>query len=515
MAWGALFKAELFALSSSWVLRGWIIALGLTEFFLLSGTLLRNRVEPVPASSVLAGQLDGYLLVWSLVIIVIGAGSISMEANVIADSILSRACTRTQYILAKLLARALAVGCVYLVSSGIAAFCAWRYAANDMTLATMFTGISIVGLAVLLLLAIGIALSVIFNNTVFAIVGTLLLWYVASPIFNFVGANYLSPTSLVQNLPQIMKDPNQPQVMQVTATPTSMTVVFSKELNAAKAEEPGNYLLEGSDGALPPAQTAVYDKARGSVVLSGLDLPAGQTIKVTVRNVTDIGGSDISPAADSASTDGPIQKLASDSTPDEKPDTASTSKTSKSRTKSHTKPDPSVPATPEPAPNEALAALAAANDPGSGKGKSNASGIKKKSAKAGKSGDHTPPRVTQCSATTSSVRVTFSKEMDPKDAEIVAHYIVENPPGHTQPARAATYSSGSHTVLLSGLKLSLDSMVKVTARDVTDSHGNAIGTRGNSATYADVTTWKYLLGLGIPTLVFAAIAMLGFARRDL
>jgi hypothetical protein len=113
------------------------------------------------------------------------------------------------------------------------------------------------------------------------------------------------------------------------------------------------------------------------------------------------------------------------------------------------------------------------------------------------------------------VRITFSKEMDPKDAEVVAHYIIENPPGHTQPARAATYSPGSNTVLLSGLKLSLDSMVKVTVKDVTDSHGNAIGTRGNSATYADVTTWKYLLGLGVPTLVFAMVAAFGFSKRDL
>jgi hypothetical protein len=121
----------------------------------------------------------------------------------------------------------------------------------------------------------------------------------------------------------------------------------------------------------------------------------------------------------------------------------------------------------------------------------------------------------QCSATATSVKVTFSEEMDAKDAERVAHYIIENPPGHTQPARAATYSSGGHTVLLSGLKLSLDSMVKVTARDVKDANGNKIAARGNSATYADVTTWKYLLGLGLPTLAFGLLAIAVFSKRDL
>lgn len=253
---------------------------------------------------------------------------------------------------------------------------------------------------------------------------------------------------------------NRPQVLQAVATPTSMTVVFSKELDAAKAEEPGNYLLEGDEGALAPAQTAVYDKVRSSVVLSGLDLPAGQKIKVTVRNVTDIGGSDISPAADSASTDAPIEK--SDSASEKSQHTASSSKTSGSL------PASDLPgSTPSAAyPNPALDALASGKSSRAGAGKSTASDgssssgdIKSKPASSrpagGKSGDRTPPRVTQCTATASS------------------------------------------------------------ARDVLDSHGNAIGARGNSASYADVTTWKYLLGLGIPTLVFALVAMFGFSRRDL
>lgn len=262
-------------------------------------------------------------------------------------------------------------------------------------------------------------------------------------------------------------------------------------------------------------------------MLSGLDLPAGQKIKVTVRNVTDIGGSEISPAADSVSTDAPIEKPSSDSTSEKNQDAVSSSKTSKSAPASGVKIDSPGAAPAAVYPNPALDALVSGTGSGNGEAKSTTSSTgsgagdtkgKRASSRTtvgGKSGDRTAPRVTQCTATASSVRVTFSKEMDPKDAEVVAHYIIENPPGHTQPARAATYSAGSKTVLLSGLKLSLDSMVKVTARDVLDSHGNAIGTRGNSASYADVTTWKYMLGLGIPTLVFAIVAMFGFSRRDL
>ena len=41
MAWTALFTTELLALCRSWVLRGWLIALALAEFFMLTRALLR------------------------------------------------------------------------------------------------------------------------------------------------------------------------------------------------------------------------------------------------------------------------------------------------------------------------------------------------------------------------------------------------------------------------------------------------------------------------------------------
>jgi ABC-type transport system involved in multi-copper enzyme maturation permease subunit len=477
MAWSALFKAELLALSRSWVLRGWLIALGLTEFVVLSGTMMQNRLTPVPASSVLAAHLNGFLLVWSLVIIVLGAGSISMESDVIADSILSRACTRTQYIAAKLLSRALVVLGVYLLSSVIAGYCAWRYAANDLTLSTLSTGITVVGLAVLLLLSLGIALSVFLNNTIFAVVGMLLLWYVASPIFSFLGADYLSPASLTRNLPRILKDPDAPLFLQCTATTTSLTLTFSKHLDPQKAEEPGNYLLEGENGANYTARTAVYDRARTSVILGGLDLPPDGTVKVTVRNVTDAGGSAISPAADSMTATVPR--------PTQSPGTAAPSGNAGTPSGGSPAPAGSSAASPQMAPASV------------------------------KSAGRTSPRLVQCVASSSSLKVVFSEEMDPKDAEAVENYIVENPPGRTQPTLAAVYNSGTRTVLLSGLKISLDDPVKVTVRNVRDRHGNPISSRANSAVYSEVTVWKYVLGFGLPTLLVSLLAIAWFSRRDL
>ena len=510
MASSALFQAELLALSRSWVLRGWLIALALTEFFMLSSTLLQSHVKPTPASGILAAHLNGFLLVWSLVIIVLGAGSISMESDVISDSILSRACTRTQYIAAKLLSRAFVVLGIYLISSGIAGYCAWRFASNDMTLSTLSAGILVVGLAVLLLLALGIALSVLFNNTIFAVVGMLLLWYVASPIFSFIGADYLSPASLTRNLPRILKDPDAPLLLQGTATTTSLTLAFSKSLDPQTAEDPANYALEGENGAAYTARTAVYDKTRTSVILGGLYLPSGGTVKVMVRNVTDAGGVAISPAADTMTVTIPPAPPGAGTLPR----SAGVAPTGGSlpSAAAPTSPGNSAGSTGSPAPvggasassgslPSSRASSAASSSPTQPVADTSAGGI--------------VPRVVQCTATTSSLKVDFSTEMDPKDAETVENYVIENPTGQTHPAVAAVYNTATHSVLLSGLHLSLDDPVKVTVRSVRDKNGSPISSRANSAVYSEVTVWKYVLGFGIPTLLVSLLAMVWFSRRDL
>ncbi len=539
MASSALFKAELLTLSRSWVLRGWLIALALTEFFVLSITLLQNRVRPTPASGILATHLNGFLLIWSLVIIVLGASSISMESDVISDGILSRACTRTQYIAAKLLSRAFVVLGIYLLSSAIASYCAWRFAANDMTLATVSAGVLVVGLAVLLMLALGIALSVLFNNTIFAVVGMLLLWYVASPIFSFLGVDYLSPASLTRNLPRILKDPDAPLFLQGAATTTSLTLAFSKNLDPPTAEDPANFLLEGEAGVTYTARTAVYDKARTSVILGGLELPPGKTIKVTVRNVTNAGGVAISPAADSmtvtvphATSDvAPVAPSTGADLPSGESLTSATAPTSSGYSAAPTGATPRSVGSPAPVSGSrgtVGAAVPAAGLAGS-QGSSGyrppsdtppSSAAAPRTVSPAQPAPDTPairavPRVVLCIATVSSLRVDFSEDMDPKDAETVENYIIENPAGQTHPAIAAVYNAAARTVLLSGLHLSLDDPTKVTVRNVKDRHGNPISSRANSAVYSEVTVWKYVLGFGIPTLLVSALAMVWFSRRDL
>ena len=78
-----------------------------------------------------------------------------------------------------------------------------------------------------------------------------------------------------------------------------------------------------------------------------------------------------------------------------------------------------------------------------------------------------------------------------------------------------TYSPTAHTVLLSGFSFSSDDPVKVTVKHVRSMAGVTISSRNNTATYAALTTWKYVLGLGLPSLFAFIISVAWFARRDL
>lgn len=295
----ALIKADIASQARSWVLRGWVAALVLVQFFAIATSIVGARAVRIPASTIIATNLSGFIVVWSIVIIVLAAGSVSLEAEIISDGILSRACTRTQFIVAKLIARAAVILAIYAVAVGAVAYAAYRYAPADVLLSSVLISIGIVGLAILLLVSIGVLFSVAFQNMVLSVVALLLLWYVASPVFTFLGAEYLSPASLTRTLPVMLKDPNAPQVLHCTATEKTVTVVFSEPLDRDTAENVLNYEIDNGDGGTLAAATATYDRQKTSVLLGGVELAPGTALKVRVQGVTDTGGTPVSPSANS------------------------------------------------------------------------------------------------------------------------------------------------------------------------------------------------------------------------
>ncbi len=294
----------------------------------------------------------------------------------------------------------------------------------------------------------------------------------ATQIFGAVGADYLSPQSLARNLPRMLKDANAAQLADGVATHTGITLTFSKSLDVQTAEQPANYAIESPEGTVYTAESAVYEKPSHSVVLSGLTLPAGAKLKVTSRNITDAGGVAVSPAANSVELEVP--------------------------------PDASAPAVAavSPAPASVGAIPAVAKEP-----------VHAVTSK--KPVDMRAPAVLQCEATASSVKISYSSTMDAKEVETLDNYVVESPVGNTQHPHAAMYSPTAHSVLLSGCSFQPDDPVRVTVKHVHSANGVPISNSRNSATYAALTTWKYVLGFGLPTIIAFIVSVVWFARRDL
>jgi hypothetical protein len=101
--------------------------------------------------------------------------------------------------------------------------------------------------------------------------------------------------------------------------------------------------------------------------------------------------------------------------------------------------------------------------------------------------------------------------------EKLENYTVESPVGRTHAPKTAAYNAATKTVLLSGLSFNAGSPVKVTVKNASDLNGNKIRNtpRFNSATFTEVQNWKYFAGFAAPTLLFAALAVVWFSRRDL
>lgn len=492
MGWTAILRADLVTLSRSWLVRIWMLLLLMSFLMVPVGMLVTSRANPLPASTMLAAYLGVFLNVWGTVIIVLSAGSVSLEADIVADGILCRACTRTQYILAKMSARALVIGGVYLIGAVAAGYASWRYGLNDVTWTTMLTGIAIVGMALLMLVALGVTMSVIFNNTIVSVVGLLLLWYVAGYIFAFAGAEYMSPASLTRSLPQILRDSTAPEVRSASATTTSMSVRFSKEINQYPAEQVANYTVTDKDDAKHTAQAAVYNKQTNTVILSGLDLEPDQRVKLAVEGVTDLAGNVISPAANSV-TSNRIRAV-------KKQEKAEASHSRRSwrhsRRHSRWRHESTAKTEPEKQTHESTTAPT-------------------KSSKSASQGRRVPPQVVRVTATETSASVAFSGDMDPVAIEKPANYTVESPTGSTHTPATVAYDPSTRTVLLSGLTFRKGDPVKVTVKDVADQDGRKIDDRRNSGLYREVHDWKYFVGFGVPALLAMVLGVVWFSRRDL
>jgi hypothetical protein len=158
-----------------------------------------------PAAEALAGLLATFPLIWSTVVIIVSSGAVSSEAGVVADSILSKAVTRYEYVLAKFSSRLLTVLGLYLLVVLPPVYIISRHSPDTLTRAGVAWGVLLVGMTLVLLTSLAVTLSALFNRTLVAVVVTWFSWYVAGAIFAMLGLDYLAPLLLVDKLPAMLQ----------------------------------------------------------------------------------------------------------------------------------------------------------------------------------------------------------------------------------------------------------------------------------------------------------------------
>lgn len=184
----------------SWLVRGWLAGSALVALVIV----VIASGEETQASRVVSGGLTLYLLALSVVVILATASAVSGEAGVLADAILSRAVTRDDYLLAKFAARLFGVAAVFLAVVVPLVVLAARYADNDLSPAGTALGVGLVLCLLLFLSALGVALSAMLNNTLFAVATLAVAWYFAGAAFSFLEVGFLSPEEIVNDLEDIV-----------------------------------------------------------------------------------------------------------------------------------------------------------------------------------------------------------------------------------------------------------------------------------------------------------------------
>lgn len=202
----ALTWLELRTLFRSWLVRVWLAAAILLSFVtVLSGW----RMLPLP---VMIASLAFPFLVfpWFVVIIILGTNAVvASRMDSVADGILSRPITRLEFLVAAWLARTITVLAVFVlavVPAALIAGLADRPVESD-PVATygVFMASLIVVLVLLGILSLGFFAGVILRNSWLALLVVLFVWYPANLLFTTFRLEELSPVSLNQALPTLMR----------------------------------------------------------------------------------------------------------------------------------------------------------------------------------------------------------------------------------------------------------------------------------------------------------------------
>lgn len=197
----ALGKAELVAISRSWLVRIW---LGLAVVYTIFPVLGASSGEDL-LSDVVGGWLIVYFLPSAIIVAVFGAGAITSDVEAAADTILTRAVTRLDYVVAKLVSRAGVVITIHITATLPMMFLAARWGVDDSTTVGLLGASLMTGVMLVFLTTLGVFTGTVLRNLAAAVVVIMIAFAAEGLIFGFLEIRAFSPTHILDDLPEVIR----------------------------------------------------------------------------------------------------------------------------------------------------------------------------------------------------------------------------------------------------------------------------------------------------------------------
>ena len=195
----AIVRVDLEGLFRSKITYGWLLA----AVFIQVVRTLGSATETT--SSVISSGLSDFVYLWALVMIGLAASSVSSEAGELADSIMSKSVTRLDYVFAKFTSRIAYTLTGFSLVTIVLVGLSLKLEVSDYDALGLVSAVLLVALALVMLTALGVGLSVAMPSTVTAMVTLLVLWYSMTFFFPVIGLDVVSPGSALGRLPDIVR----------------------------------------------------------------------------------------------------------------------------------------------------------------------------------------------------------------------------------------------------------------------------------------------------------------------
>ena len=196
----AIMQADLKSLFKSKITYGWLTAAVFLQVIRVLGTF---QLETT--STVITKGLSDFIYIWSMLVIGLTASAVASETGALADSIMSKSVKRYEYILAKFSSRITYTIVTYLAITAVLMGGSLKMVENDYEICGLIASILFVALTLVMLTSIGVTLSTVIPNTVIAIVVLLVLWYSMTFFLPILDLEFLSPSSLMNQLLDIIQ----------------------------------------------------------------------------------------------------------------------------------------------------------------------------------------------------------------------------------------------------------------------------------------------------------------------